>query len=187
MLNRENLDEIFLVDIGWLDPVLKKMTDKQFISGVFLTHAHYDHIIDINKLIQNFPECIIYCSEYTSQCLYSEKLNLSFYHQDPIMLQKGTIKTVRHLDCINIFNDIEVMVFETPGHNPGCISYQIGNYLFTGDSYIPGYPVVTKLKGGSKLESENSLKLIRSLLSHESVICPGHFNMVDYNEFASLS
>jgi glyoxylase-like metal-dependent hydrolase (beta-lactamase superfamily II) len=54
------------------------------------------------------------------------------------------------------------------------MSFILENYSFTGDSSIPNIPVVTKLKGGDKLQNIESLKKIRARINSETIICPGH-------------
>ena len=53
----------------------------------------------------------------------------------------------------------------------------IGDYLFTGDSYIPHIDIVTKLKGGNKTQAMESLRKLLNLMQDDTVICPGHHSM----------
>jgi glyoxylase-like metal-dependent hydrolase (beta-lactamase superfamily II) len=57
------------------------------------------------------------------------------------------------------------------------MSFQVGNYLFTGDSFIPQIPVVTKLKSGDKQQNVLSLQKIKSLIKSDTIVCPGHGSM----------
>ncbi len=70
-----------------------------------------------------------------------------------------------------------VTVYETTGHAPSCLRYRIADWLFTGDAYIPGVKVVTKLPGGDRaLAAESVEKILR--LAEGKTICPGHGEMV---------
>jgi hypothetical protein len=62
-----------------------------------------------------------------------------------------------------VFDNYFLEILETPGHNWSCLTFKIQNYLFTGDSYIPGVAVVTKLKGGDGLSNRKSLKKIMEM------------------------
>lgn len=64
-------------------------------------------------------------------------------------------------------------VHETPGHSDSCLTYEIGNYLFTGDSYIPGVKVVTTFRGGDKNLAARSVEKILKWAEGKK-ICPGH-------------
>lgn len=171
-------NRVWLVDSGSFDQVKSSLSENQYIVGVLLTHYHYDHIYFINQLIGVFPACKIHASAHTIEGLYDAKINLSFYHEDPITYNGEKPKILKDGDEISLFEDVTAKAIATPGHNPGCMTYKVGNYLFTGDSYIPHLDVVTKLKYGNKTESLQSLRKIETLLDKETVICPGHGPMV---------
>ena len=165
---------VWLVDLGAFDKVLETLTPDQTVAGVFLTHYHYDHIYFINTLIEAFPDCRIYASAHTIQGLYDPKLNLSFYHEDPVIYRGNPPIALNDADEMTLFDHVKATAHATPGHNPGCLAYSIGNHLFTGDSYIPGIDVVTKLKGGDKSQSLKSLLKIQKLVSADTIMYPGH-------------
>lgn len=68
------MDWCWLVDVGDVDPVLECIGGDVTIRGVFLTHAHYDHLYGINRLIDLFPQCVVYTSEAGVEGIYSDKL-----------------------------------------------------------------------------------------------------------------
>jgi hydroxyacylglutathione hydrolase len=177
LISQENNLEVYLIDAGFSDIIIEFLGCNKRIAGVFLTHAHYDHICDLNKLITHFPELVVYCSEYTCKGLFSDRLNLSFYHESPFIFLGNSIKIIKGEKDEVVFNNIKVKCIHTPGHDPGCITYKINDYLFTGDSFIPGYDVVTKLKGGNKIDSQKSLLKIRNMITPSTIVCPGHFEM----------
>jgi len=165
---------VWLVDIGNAKPVIDTLKRDEQVQGVFITHSHYDHIHGINALAELFPNCIFYASAETLKGLYDVKLNLSFYHEQPIAYQGDNTIAISHLEEINLRDGFSVKAYYTPGHNPGSMTFQLEKYLFTGDSFIPGTPVVTKLKGGNKEENEKSLALIHELIKERTQVCPGH-------------
>ena len=74
-----------------------------------------------------------------------------------------------------MFDGTKVIVHYTPGHNPACLTYEVGDYLFTGDAYIPGVAVVTLLPEAEKSLAVRSQERIKSLsLSPGRILCPGH-------------
>lgn len=179
LLRHSFYNEVYLVDAGYILPIFDCLLPKQIIKGVFITHPHYDHIYDINRLMNSFPECKIFCSQETRRGLQSEKENLSFYHEKPVSYHGENIVTLQDGDRVHLFSQSYIEVIATPGHHPGCLSFLTENYIFTGDSFIPAYDVVTKLKGGSKIASQNSVKKIQKILVAGKFLCPGHFDVVE--------
>ena len=174
ILSKEGHNWVRLIDIGEIEEVLKSLSKDTLVKGVFITHPHFDHIYGINRLIEFFPECITYTSEEGKKGLLSEKLNLSFYHEDPIIFAGSNIQILHETDKIDLFDDCLLETFETPGHNLGCLTFKTENFLFTGDSFIPDVAVVTKLKGRNREASMNSLRKIMKIISENTIICPGH-------------
>jgi len=174
VLGNTTSNNVYLVDVGVSDEIVKSLGINQKIKGIFLTHAHYDHIYGINDIIKSFPECTIYCSEYTLQGLYSDKMNLSFYHENPITFSGEKVILISEGMKIELYPNSYLKVLETPGHNKGSVSFIIENRIFTGDSLIPGYPVVTKLKSGNKEDAVKSILKIIKETQPSDIIYPGH-------------
>ncbi len=177
ILSEVNSDWVWLIDIGDIEGVLKYLPENYKIKGVFLTHVHFDHIYGINKLIDLFPECLVYTSIHGKTGLYSDKLNMSYYHEDPLVFLGSKVHVLHEKDKIELFDNKYLETIETPGHNWSCLTYKVDNYLFTGDSYIPNVKVVTKLKGGDKEENKKSLLKIMNAITEVTIICPGHGEM----------
>lgn len=178
IISKERSDIIWLVDAGNIEGVFDSLDKNNYIKGVFITHPHFDHIYGINKLVKEFPECIVFTSNAGRLGLSSSKLNLSFYHEDPIEFVGENVHTLNDKSKIELYDNIYIEIFETPGHNWGCLSFRVGNYIFTGDSFIPNVDVVTKLKGGDKEASNKSVKKIMDIISENTIICPGHGKMI---------
>lgn len=167
--------DAFFVDIGEYEASRKYVQEKGLqIQAVFLTHGHYDHIYGIRHLLEDFPQCSIYGHGYTLQSLLDPKLNLSFYHDDPVFLTSHQGIAIAENFEYELYTGLKIQANHTPGHNPGSMCYVYENKLFTGDSYIPFIPVVTKLKGGNKEENIQSLKRIKSWIQDETEILAGH-------------
>lgn len=185
ILSDESEKYVWLIDVGNFEEVNEILSEDTFVKGVFITHYHYDHIYGINKLIAKYPNCVVYASNHTIEGLYSEKMNLSFYHESPIVFEGTLTKEIKGTDEFELFSNCKLEIIETPGHNLGCLTYKIGNYLFTGDSFIPNAPVVTKLKGGNKLVNIDSLIIIHSYINENTVVCSGHGRIFTGHELTS--
>ena len=107
--------------------------------------------------------------------LASDKLNFSKYIGPVVTYQGYNLVTFERETEIVIFPGVYLLVIPTPGHSQDCVTYQLGNHLFTGDSYIPGVPVVTKLRGGDRILAKQSTEHIQSLLTENMIACPGHW------------
>lgn len=169
----EEYDYCWLVDIGDFGKVADEIPPGVMIKGLFLTHTHFDHIYGINELHQTFPKCVIYTSNYGREALYDDKKNFSLYHESSTVFEGKNVVTLKDGDTIELYSGINATVHETPGHCPSCLTFIIDNWVFTGDAYIPGVKVVTKLPKGDRMLAEESVKKIQQL-SVGKLICPGH-------------
>ena len=172
VLTDEGSQDCWLVDVGDIEPILKAVENRR-VKGVFLTHTHYDHIYGINKLVERFPECTIYTSQHGKEGLFSDKLNFSRYHDDPILFQGKHIEVLEEEEEILLFPNIVLKAICTPGHDWSCLSYYTDRVIFTGDAYIPNIKVVTTLPKSNKLEAQASLERILDLC-HTRDVYPGH-------------
>lgn len=78
-------DIAWLVDIGDIEPVVIFLEEKGLtVKGIFLTHAHFDHIYGLPELVKRYPQCKVYVTEYAKEGLASDNLNMSKYHKTPV-------------------------------------------------------------------------------------------------------
>lgn len=177
ILSQEGSSSVWLVDCGDVPPLTDYLSslgnDLYIIEGVLLTHAHYDHIYGLPKLTELFPALRVYTNEIGKKALASERQNFSKYHEDPINYESDNVVVCGDGDEVELFDGVRAVVHDTPGHNPACLTYEVGDYLFTGDSYIPGIKVVTNLPGGDKALAAESLEKILKL-AEGKILCPGH-------------
>ncbi|MFY8191061.1 MAG: MBL fold metallo-hydrolase, partial [Bacteroidia bacterium] len=115
ILEEDNSADVYLIDAGFTCSIKELLGSDKKIKGVFLTHAHYDHIHGINEVMKAFPDCEIFCSEDTKQGLYNEKLNLSFYHEEPITLKSGMVTTSGNNESVKLFENCHLKILETHG------------------------------------------------------------------------
>lgn len=172
ILEDDSAFDVWLVDCGDIDNITSSLPSKK-VKGVLLTHTHFDHIYGLNDLFAIYPDCCVFTNIYGREGLLSAKKNMSFFHEKPFIFnKKEKIFVVEDGIEINI-GFTSVKAFFTPGHSESCISYIVNDYLFSGDSYIPGIKVVTNLPGSNKSEAVSSAKLIESMALNK-VLCSGH-------------
>jgi glyoxylase-like metal-dependent hydrolase (beta-lactamase superfamily II) len=173
----EEVPDVWIVDCGDVDALIEKLLDLKggvfSIKGTLLTHAHYDHIYGLPKLTDLFPDIKVYTNSFGKKLLESERLNMSRYHEDPINYMSKNLMECVEGDAIDLFDGVQAKVHHTPGHCPSCLSYEIGDFLFTGDAYIPGVKVVTTLRGSDKQQAIQSVERLLAM-SKGKIICPGH-------------
>lgn len=118
-------------------------------------------------------------TEFAKQALASDKLNMSKYHGTPINYTKDNVVLVKEGDSMTLFEGEPQMVFyETPGHNPGCLTMVMENIIFTGDAYIPGVGANTRLPRANKEQAKESLERIIKLAEGKTILS-GHY--VEHN------
>lgn len=169
-----NHSDCWLVDCGDVDKVIEKGWN---IKGVFLTHAHFDHIYGLNRLLEMVPDAEIYTNVCGKEALINPKQNFSRYHEetgDFVLSVVDNVSVINNDDIIEIDSDVFVNVIETPGHDPSCLSYKIGNNLFTGDSYIPGIKVVTNFPRSNKQQALESLEKLKQIEAEGCIVHCGH-------------
>lgn len=172
LLSETEGGQVWLVDCGDVDPIIERLGGRT-VAGVLLTHAHFDHIYGLPKLMNRFPECRIYTNDIGRETLANARLNMSFYHETPLTVEGPQIRICGEGDGISLFENVTAEVYETPGHHPSCLTYMVGDFLFTGDAYIPGAKVVTNLPKGDKKLAQESLERIKELAKGKIIRC-GH-------------
>lgn len=171
----EESDSVFVVDPGDSKPILDWIKkNNKFLNGIFITHSHFDHIYGINDLCDINPHLEIYTSKYSKEGLLSSKLNRSYYAEIPFVVTSGNINVVEEGDKILLFENIFANVIYSPGHNNDCMSFEITEYLFTGDALIPGIKIHTKSKNSDKIKAKESIVRIINQFDNKTQICPGH-------------
>ena len=101
-------------------------------------------------------------------------MNFSKYHDHPFVFSGNKVKILHEGDRIEIFRGQKLEVLETPGHDPGCLTYFTENYIFTGDSYLFDTKVITSFPKSDKEQAKLSLEKIISYCDKNRTVCPGH-------------
>lgn len=175
ILYHVGVSKAWLVDIGDIDPVVSFCEENRLpIVGVFLTHGHFDHIYGLKSLMKHFPQCRVYCTEYCAMALSSDKMNLSRYHGSSFSYEGDNVEVVHESDSMVLFeNEPQMIFYETPGHNPGCLTMLLDNLVFTGDAYIPEVGTNTQLPYADKELAKQSQQRIIEMAERKRILS-GH-------------
>lgn len=180
-------DDIWVIDPGDTDSVFHWMVihKKNVVTGILLTHSHFDHIYGINEIVSRFPGCVVYiANDYGLKALRNPKENGSKYTvEGPVIISDNATVGVND-STIQLWEDVIVESFCTPGHSDDSQCFLVDGLLFTGDTLIKDVKTVTKLKGGSVDKLEGSMRIIASLKGNNLRVMPGHgdaFGLDEYN------
>lgn len=175
LIYKEDLEECYLIDCGDTKPVLDYIKQHCLhLKAVFLTHTHFDHIYGLNELVEQVPAVTVYTSEFGKMALQSDKLNLSRYNQYSFVFRYvERIRVLGESEIIRICGNMVMEALSTPGHDKGCLTYRIGENVFSGDSFIPGLKVVASFPNSDKLDARTSEQLIREWARGNNLY-PGH-------------
>ena len=121
---------------------------------ILLTHDHIDHIEGMGWL-----------RDKLKIPLATHELNSYQLNKRPDILLKGG-------DIINL-GKLKINVLFTSGHTPGGLCFNVGRYLFAGDTIFPGGPGHTETPEDFETILESITETIFKLPS-ETVILPGH-------------
>lgn len=187
ILSHKEHDNVWLVDPGDIPPITDWLHNncKTIVSGILLTHAHFDHIYGLNDVLSIFPKCPVYtANEYGRELLFDAKKNSSRYSElGPIVIEKNA-RILYYEQLLTLWPGTSMSIYLTQGHSDDSVCFNVEDKLFTGDTLIKDNRTVTKLKGGSVEKLEKTVVFLESLKGRKLMVMPGHnepFLLDDYD------
>ena len=181
-----------------VDPAACKLTgDASKITGflkshnltcqaVFLTHAHFDHIMGISEVKKAFPDAKVYvhkaeagelgCAARGEAGGIINRSILSSFEMEAVL--DGVASQPEADVLLNggevLFDDWKVI--HTPGHSPGSVCYynEKQGLLLSGDTMFFHSWGRTDMQGGNEAQIHTSLSLLKKTVKPGTLVLPGH-------------
>lgn len=162
--------EAIVVDPAWEIEKIEMALEDHILTGIILTHAHFDHVHLVAPLVKKY-RCLVWMGS-------KEITHSGFYSPGLIPIEKSVPFQVAGMTIIP---------FLTPGHTPGSMCYLIENNIFTGDTlFSEGCGACFGTEGNPKQLYESLQYLKREVLDN-TLVFPGHsFGVAPGQTFGSL-
>ena len=146
------------------------------LSGILLTHGHWDHIWDAGELAAA-TGAKIYASKFGTTLIEDADFQREvMFADDGLRSSKIDVK-ISDGDILKIAG-LEIKCFEVFGHSPDSIAYFVSeggeNFVFSGDALFYGSIGRTDLWEGDFVSLEKSLKTKLYTLPDSTRVLTGH-------------
>ena len=145
-----------LVTRASLEQVLRFVREKQLrLHWVLETHVHADHLSAARHILQEVPGCGWAMSAKMRDVYQTFK---KVYSWPAAELSVGDVRWLRDEEELSA-GSLRIRALNTPGHTPACMTFRIGENLFTGDALMmPDYGVGRcDFPGGSAAQLYDSI------------------------------
>ena len=143
----------------------------EHLDYILLTHGHYDHILGVHALKENFGgKLVIHADE--AAFLADPNLSLAhgfFTHQHTEDTADVLVNDGDKLP----FGSGAIEVLHTPGHTRGSVCYRMDDFLFCGDTIFRESIGRTDLPTGDIMKLHASVRRIAALKG-DLKLFPGH-------------
>jgi len=179
--------EIVIIDPGG-EPEAIAQTIKEFDAkpiAVLLTHGHFDHTMQVKKILRTFKIPLMFNKKEFSSGVYN---------------RKEADRWISEGDIIEI-GELKLNVLETPGHSPGSISFYckdikefngtpIDGIIFTGDLLFRRSIGRSDVPGGNQNILFNSIRqkiMYNPEITDNFLVFPGHMGNTSVGEERNLN
>jgi len=171
--------EAFIFDPGAQeDKIIPFLEEKGLTpAGIFLTHGHIDHFGAVKRLKERFGDLPVFINE-RDEFLLSEELWPGFAAYLGAELNPPVDRFIKEGDTFKV-GQLEVEVYETPGHTPGSVVYWVPRLelLIAGDLLFRRGIGRWDLPGGDYNALVHSLKRVFDLFPDTTRVVTGHYEL----------
>ena len=175
IVRNDDTMECFIVDVAACPPefVSHIRNSGLTVKAVLLTHGHFDHIMGLDRFLEEFPVPVYACAA-EKDVLESSQLNSSAGMLGQPYTFTGA-RFVKDGDLLDVAG-MKIQVIQTPGHTIGGCCYYIAdeNVLFSGDTLFRASVGRTDLPTGSMSALVRSVTDRLLVLPDETRVYPGH-------------
>lgn len=150
--------EAAIIDPGWEHKKIIDKCEKESlkITKILLTHGHFDHTLDLRKLVKK-TDAEIYVHEEETLKDYDHEFK---------------VRRIKDNDIIEL-GKLKIKVIHTPGHTKGSVCYLVENKLITGDTLFVEAIGRTDLPESNEEDMRTSLVKL-SMMDENIEVYPGH-------------
>lgn len=160
-------DKCYLIDPAHSYEEIMETLKGRTLEGILLTHAHSDHVDLIGRFL--VP---IHIHVNDAHLLFDDANNGYHPRRHPYHRKDLELVMIHGKTSLDLA-DQKVIVYPTPGHTKGSVTYLFQNRLFTGDTLFKGSVGRHDLYSGSLPELKRSILELLTL-SSDLKIYPGH-------------
>ena len=158
-----------------LDELKSELNGKK-LDAILLTHAHWDHYSNLQK-ISDFYCCPVYLTCEGLEKIKAPERTFATDRKPKIDCEKVDFKIIQDGDVLTFGKELKFKVISTPGHTNCSVCYlfenEKQNLLFSGDTIFEQGIGRVDLPTGSFEEIKQSIKKILKL-DDGTAIFPGH-------------
>ena len=185
IVTNEETKETVIVDPANLSKAMIGYIEEEelVIKAILLTHAHFDHIMGIDKVIDRYGEMPVYVEESDLELLHTPSMNESTVYTNGYSYPGGDV--IHDGDVLHLIGE-DFRVIHTPGHTAGGTCYYIESdkTLMSGDTLFAGSVGRTDYPTASSAAMMESLHDKLCKLPDDTDVYPGHgeFTTIGYEK-----
>lgn len=171
-------DNVLLIDgsakVSQIEECLKMYNIKPKLDGILLTHAHFDHISEVDNLVARY-NCPVYIHEFGKDNLYDYEKNVSYLDDQPFKIkEKKGIRKFKDGQELT-FGSIKVNCYNTPGHSEDSSCFFIEDNMFTGDTVFKSQVGRTDLySADDNMQRISLIRILNDLSNGINTFFPAH-------------
>ena len=173
--NDETKEMVIIDPPVFLQRIADEIREKGLtLRAILLTHGHYDHILGVAHIKDDYPDAKIAIHPYDSPCLKCEDISLAT-HVDHGIQKYVDYDLLAEEGFEAKIGDITLHTIHTPGHTLGGVCYleETERVMFSGDTLFCRTVGRTDLPGGDWQAMVESLKRLAAL-DGEYTVYTGH-------------